>query len=168
MTSSDGAQTSKIIIRHPVPDDRDWVDQLMTEEFGAPSVVGHEVLYTPGDLPGFMAVRDGERVGLLTYQISGTDWEIVTFNSRPVGQGTGTLLLEAVVEAARQERCRRLWLMTANDNLRALRFYQRRGFMLRAVYPGAVAYARERKPEIPLLGDHGIPILDEIELEMPL
>jgi hypothetical protein len=56
--------------------------------------------------------------------------------------------------------------VTTNDNVDALRFYQRRGFRLRAVRPGAVDDARRTlKPEIPAVGEQGIPIRDEIELE---
>jgi hypothetical protein len=61
-----------------------------------------------------------------------------------------------------------LRLTTTNDNLTALRFYQRRGFRIAAVRPGAVAAARRLKPTIPELGEHGIPIRDEIELALTL
>ena len=69
----------------------------------------------------------------------------------------------------REHGLRRLWVLTTNDNVDALRFYQRRGFRLSALRPGAVDEARRQlKPEIPELGEYGIPIRDEIELEMPL
>ncbi len=54
--------------------------------------------------------------------------------------------------------------MTSNDNLRALRFYQRRGFRLKELRPGAVDEARRLKPQIPLGGAEGIPMREEIEL----
>jgi len=57
---------------------------------------------------------------------------------------------------------------TTNDNLNALRFYQKRGFVLAAVYPEAIERARKIKPTISLIGYEGIPLRDEIELEMPL
>jgi len=81
------------------------------------------------------------------------------------GQGAGTALLTAVEAAAAAAGCRRLWLITTNDNLDALRFYQRRGYRLAALYPGAVDEARRVKPTIPLVGNHGIPLHDELELE---
>jgi hypothetical protein len=77
-------------------------------------------------------------------------------------------LLAAVVEEAKRQDCERLWLITSNDNLRALRFYQRRGLRLVAVHRGAIDHARSIKPEIPLVGEHGIPIHDELELELAL
>ena len=55
--------------------------------------------------------------------------------------------------------------MTTNDNLSALRFYQRRGFRLVKIWPGAVDAARKSlKPTIPQVGQNGIPIHDEIDL----
>lgn len=55
---------------------------------------------------------------------------------------------------------------TTNGNVDALRFYQRRGFRLSELHPGATAAARETlKPGIPLLGNHDILIRDEIILE---
>lgn len=37
-----------------------------------------------------------------------------------------------------------------------------------AVHQGAVDAARRLKPAIPLIGKHGIPIHDELELELEL
>jgi hypothetical protein len=39
---------------------------------------------------------------------------------------------------------------------------------LAAAHPGAVDEARAIKPSIPLIGDHGIPIHDELEFELAL
>jgi hypothetical protein len=49
-----------------------------------------------------------------------------------------------------------------------LRFYQRRGFRLAALRPGAVDETRRAKPSLPLTGDYGIPIHDEIDLTLDL
>jgi len=57
-------------------------------------------------------------------------------------------------------------VITSNDNLSALGFYQRRGFRLVAVYQNAIDAAREIKPNIPQIGMENIPIHDEIELEL--
>jgi hypothetical protein len=72
------------------------------------------------------------------------------------------------VAQARRRGCQRLWLVTTNDNLRALGFYQRRGFHPRALRAGAVAQARRLKPAIPEHSPDGIPIRDELELELEL
>lgn len=81
-------------------------------------------------------------------------------------RGAGTALIEEVERIALNAGCRRLWLITTNDNIEGLRFYQRRGFRLVELHAGAVDRSRESlKPEIPAIGEHGIPIRDELELE---
>ncbi len=148
--------------------DHEWAVRFLIERWGSERTVVHGAMFWPGELPGFVAEQGGERVGLLTYHVDGSSCEIVTVDSARPGQGIGTALVAAVETAARQAGCRRLWLVTTNDNVEALRFYQRRGLSLVAVRPGAVTAARRLKPEIPLTGLHDIPLRDEIELEMVL
>ena len=107
-------------------------------------------------------------MGLVTYHIAEQQCEVITIDSVESGAGTDTRLLQAVEEAARDAGCRRLWVITTNDNLEALRFYQKRGFALAAVHQNALDFSRRLKPEIPLVGNEGIPLRDEIELEKPL
>ncbi|MFT3891870.1 MAG: GNAT family N-acetyltransferase [Anaerolineales bacterium] len=77
-------------------------------------------------------------------------------------------MIDLVVEEARTHNCKRLLLITTNDNLHAIGFYQKRGFQMAAIHRGAVDEARKIKPSIPTIGAHGIPMRDEIELEMVL
>ncbi len=153
-------------IRPTGPEDKDWVAQFMRDRWGAAQVVVHGAIYYPSELPGFAAMVDGQLAGLVTYHVEADRCEVVTLDSLRPGAGIGTALVEAVKEAAARSACRRLWLVTTNDNLNALRFYQKRGFRLVAVHRGAVDDARGIKPEIPLTGNDGIPLHDEIELEM--
>ena len=149
--------------------DREWVARLLTEHWASPRIVSRGRVCDGDRLPGFAAVRDGRPIGLATYRIEGGDCEIVTLNSLAERQGVGSALIDAVKGVARAASCRRLWLITTNDNVFALRFYQKRGFVLVAVHRGALAEARRRlKPEIPLVGLDGIPLRDEIELELTL
>jgi ribosomal protein S18 acetylase RimI-like enzyme len=100
---------------------------------------------------------------MVAYEPDGDDAEVVYIEVTDKHQGVGTRLLDAV--EARTE-ARRLWLVTTNDNLDALRFYQRRGFRIARVRPGAVDEARRTlKPSIAEVGNFGIPIRDEIVLE---
>jgi ribosomal protein S18 acetylase RimI-like enzyme len=145
-----------------------WVTDLFIERWGAEIVVAHDTIYHAAELPGFVAEMDGEVVGLVTFCLSGDACEIVTLDSLRPGQGIGIALIEAVKVEAVATGCRRLWLITTNDNLHALGFYQKRGFRLVAVHPGAADAARRLKPEIPLIGNDGIPLRDEIELEIVL
>jgi len=142
---------------------------LIGDRWGGDTVVVHGHVFRPQDQPGFVAVEGDRPVGLITYRIDDDgDCEVVTIDSLEEGTGIGTALVDSVAEEARRLGCRRLWLVTTNDNLSALRFYQRRGFELVAVRPGAVERSRDLKPEIPAVGQFGIPIRDELELELEL
>jgi GNAT superfamily N-acetyltransferase len=140
----------------------------MTELWGAPETVVHDTVYHPAVLPGLIAERAGRIAGLLTYHVSADVLEIVTLNALDKFGGVGTYLISAVLEEAKSRRCREVTLSTTNDNIDAIRFYQRRGFRLAALRPGAVDRARLRKPAIPLVGDYGIPIHDEVDLTCPV
>ena len=148
--------------------DQRWVARFMTEHWGAEIVVSKGKVYRPHSLPGFVAERDGNVLGLVTYDIKDDECEIVTLDSLYEGHGIGTGLIEAVKAAARGAGCKRLWLITTNDNLHALRFYQKRGFALVAVHRNAIEASRKLKPGISLIGMDGIPIRDEVELELML
>jgi ribosomal protein S18 acetylase RimI-like enzyme len=157
-----------VVIRALEPNDQDWAVQFVADRWGANIVIAHGAIYHPHTLPGFVAIDKDERVGLVTYRVEDDRCEIVTIDStRPV-RGIGTALIEAVKESAHRAGCKRLWLTTTNDNLNALRFYQKRGFALVAVHRHAVDEARRIKPDIPMIGNDGIPLRDEIELEMML
>lgn len=119
-------------------------------------------------LPGFAALQDDRVVGLATYRIDGDECELTTIDSLSEGAGIGSALIDAVKDAVRQAGCKRLWLLTTNDNTPAIRFYQKRGFVLAALHRNAIEASRKLKPEIPLIGRDGIPIRDELELEMNL
>jgi GNAT superfamily N-acetyltransferase len=155
-------------VRELRDDERAWASTTLRERWGADEVVGAGRTHRLADLPALVADRDGERAGLATYAIDRGDCELVTLDALTVGGGIGAPLVEAVVETARAAGARRVCLITTNDNLPALRLYQRHGFTIAAIRPGAVHAARARKPEIPLTGHAGIPIRDEIELERAL
>ena len=139
----------------------------MLDHWAAEFVIVHGAVFHPAELPGFLAESAGRNAGLLTYAVTPEECEIVTLDSLSPGRGIGTALIDAVREVAVQAGCRRLFAVTTNDNLDALRFYQRRGFVLAALRPKAVDQTRKRKP-VPRTGGNGIPIRDELELEMPL
>jgi GNAT superfamily N-acetyltransferase len=155
-------------IKSLTPADREWVRQFVLEHWHAEAVVAHAQVFYPHQLPGFVAASNNDRIGLVTYRLDNGGCEIMTLDSLRPGLGVGTALIEAVKAVAHWGGCHRLWLITTNDNLRALGFYQKRGFVLVAVHRGAVDEARQIKPSIPLTGSEGIPIRDEIELEMAL
>ena len=157
-------QQPEIRVRPAVEADRPMIAWLMTELWGSATQMVHQTVYRPADLPGLIAERGSRLVGLLTFHVAGGVLEVVTLNALERRAGVGTLLLEAAVVEARQLRCHEIRLTTTNDNLDAIRFYQRRGLRLVALRPGAVDRARAERPEIPPDGDYGIPLRDEIDL----
>jgi ribosomal protein S18 acetylase RimI-like enzyme len=161
----------EVVVRGLVVDDPDDVGDVaavLVGSWGSTLVVGRGVVRDASLLPGFLAERNGVVVGLLTYAVIGDEMEVVTVDALERQRGTGSLLIEAAVGRARELGLRRVWLITTNDNVDALRFYQRRGFRLAALYPNAIEASRRLKPAIPELGAYGIPIRDELELEFPL
>lgn len=140
----------------------------LTRHWCSPVIYSRDRRYEADRLPGLVALRDGEPVGHVTYAIDGDECEVVTLAATIEGAGVGTALLAAAVEAARACGCRRAFLTTSNDNLRALAFYQKRGWRLVAVHRGAVDRCRDRQKDVPLIGLNGIPLHDELELELLL
>jgi ribosomal protein S18 acetylase RimI-like enzyme len=157
-----------VTIREATPSDRTWIREILRERWGAPQIVTRGRIHEADTLPAWIAEDSGRRVGLLTCCIEGASCELVSLDALEPGRGIGGRLVEAIVEALRRRGGARLWLITTNDNVEALRFYQRRGFHLAALHCDAIARSRELKPSIPLIGNHGIPIRDELELERRL
>ena len=145
--------------------DRVWISAETERLWGAEYVISRGRKHFPASLPGFVAVEGARRVGLVTYEISGDQCEIVTLDATTKWQGVGTKLIEAVMGMAKAAGLRRVWLITTNDNLDAIRFYQRRGFTIAAVHVNALEESRRMKPSIPTVGEFGIAIRDEVEFE---
>jgi len=135
------------------------------------SMAAHGELFFPAEHDGFVAgdwAKEWE--GLLTYRVGGGRCEVTVLKALREREGIGSALLDAAIGAARDAGCRDLWLITTNDNLRALAWYERKGFTVVEVRAGAVDRARETlKPSIPTHNpETGLPISDEIELSLAL
>ena len=155
-------------IRASQPGDRAQLEEFL-QRWHSLRVARLGILEHPLDHTMLVAERDGRLVGALTYVVRDADCEVLTLHADDRGKGLGSALIAEVKKIARRAGCTRLWLITTNDNLDALRFYQRRGFRLAALHQGAVDDSRSRlKPEIPAVGDYNIPIRDELELEQEI
>lgn len=156
-------------VRAATSEDHDAVAAFL-EARGMRPIARLGELFDPADDPALLAVDSyGTLLGVLTYRVTGRDCEVRALFATVTRHGTGSMLLDAVEDAARGVGCGRLWLITTNDNLDALRFYQRRGLRLAALHPGAVDQSRAAlKPSIAEVGEYGIPIRDEIVLEKAL
>jgi ribosomal protein S18 acetylase RimI-like enzyme len=133
--------------------------------WGSTKMVISSGVYDCSTLDGFAVLNEeGQIIGLITYVIKDDECEIISLDSTEEGKGIGTALVKEVENLATKKKCQLLKLITTNDNLLALKFYQKRGFILSKIIHNAVEKARKIKPEIPLIGNDGIPIRDEIEL----
>ena len=155
-------------IRAANENDRPFIREFIARRWYGEAIIVHGEFFYPAELPGFVAMKDQRVLGLVTYHIRTPECEIITLDSLAEGMGIGSQLIQAVKKTAVEAGCICLTLITTNDNLESLGFYQKRGFRIRTVYPSAVERAREFKPSIPRLGNNGIPIRDEIQLEMNL
>jgi GNAT superfamily N-acetyltransferase len=160
--------TRSLSVRDGGASDRADIVALLVESWGSTTVVSRGRVHDAGTLPVKIATCDGALVGLATFHLEEDECELVTLDSTEQGHGIGSALLAAVTEEAVQRGAHRLWLITSNDNLDALRFYQRRGMRLCAIHRDAIDQARLVKPSIPLVGNFGIAIRDELELELRL
>ena len=141
-----------IAVREVEPSDRDWVRAFLGQHFGSTRVVSRGVLHQADTLSGFIAILHGEPSALLTYCVTNNELEVVSLHAAIPGRGLGSRLLAAARDRARDLRCRRLWLITTNDNEPAMTFYSRWGMHLVAVHRGAIAESRKLKPQISRFG----------------
>jgi len=153
------AMSKAINVTPLTPTDRAWMASRADELWGGQHVISRGAAHKVSGLPGFIARIGDDRAGVATYRLEEDACELVTIDALRQHCGIGTALLHAIDEAAGN---RRLWLITTNDNIDAIRFYQRRGFVLTAVYPGEIEESRKLKPQIPRVGNYGIPIRDEL------
>lgn len=174
-----------ITIRPATPADLPWVRAELTRHWLGTAIASRDVVFHADALPALIAELPAapepsrtsasagtpmprRPAGLLTYSPGPTEWEVITLSAGDEGHGIGAALLAHAADLARAAGARRIFLTTSNDNLNATGFYQKRGWRLVAIHRGAMDRARVAKPELPAVGLNGIPMHDEIELELPL
>jgi len=157
------------MVVHPIEDrDRDWMEITLRSSWGSTAIARRAELLDVSKLSGFVARLDDAAAGLLTYLVDDEQLEIETINSLRRGTGVGRALVEAAKELALSSGCKTIVAITTNDNVNALAFYQKVGFRIRDVFRDSVQEIRQLKPSLPDTGQHGIPIRDEIQLELSL
>lgn len=156
-----------ISIRPIEKKDKVWIKKVMIDAWNSEMVVASK-LFNTLKLSGFVAELNDQLAGVVTYDIANGKLEIVSLNSMQEGKGIGTALTEKVKEFAKNKEIKSVWLLTSNDNIDSLRFYQKRGFRITKVYPNAIGKARKIKPDIPEIGNYGIPLKDALKLEYSL
>ena len=147
---------------------RDLVNQFFIDNWYSTDMSIRGEIIDGTKLDGFLLQENNIIIGLITYTFFDDICEIVSFDSKRENIGIGSALLKELEEVAKNNNCHKMRLITTNDNMRALQFYQKRGYCLTKLYPNAMDEVRKVKPDIPLLGDNDIPLRDEIELEKKL
>ena len=168
---SDNARVPRppgVVIRPLTTSDRRWVRASLVRNWTSTTVARRGELIEATDLPGYVAVLGGRRAGVVLVDVQDNDFEVVAISTSRRRQGVGRALMEECVAQARRRGCRRVWLMTTNNNISAIAFYQRFGMDLCALHRYAVRASRLLKPSIPLRDGSGVPIEHELEFEIPL
>ncbi len=157
-----------ISLRLTTHNDTAQIKELMNKYWGGEPLVIRAQNYYPSKLEGIFALNKDEIIGFLFFDVQDEYCEIVVFEVLKKFQGVGTRMLEKLKDITKNKDCNRIFLMTNNDNLDALRFYQRRGFQICAIHIDSVKESRKLKPGIPMTGEYNIPLRDEIDLELKL
>ena len=146
--------------------DRSGVAEFIERHWHSPISMSRGHVFYPHKERGFIERRDGRIVGLLTYHLDAEGMEILTLNATLEGEGIGSSLMLDAIDKARHVGCHKVFLATTNDRLRVIGFYQRLGFRMTAVNLDVVDEARKIKPQIPRVGERGVPIHDEVVMEL--
>jgi ribosomal protein S18 acetylase RimI-like enzyme len=147
---------------------RSTIKEFMIQNWGDDVMVSRGYMHILSELSGFIATMEHSIVGIVTYNMENTQCEIVSLDSWQERKGIGTMLLQYVEGAAKKLGCQEMWLITSNDNIHAMHFYQKRGYHMHAIYKGAINEARKLKPTIPYMNDEGILIESEVEFRKQL
>jgi ribosomal protein S18 acetylase RimI-like enzyme len=148
--------------------DSAWARSELQRAWGSVYAARKGELVDASALDGFVATLDGIDVGLLTVRHDEFEYEVVSISTSIEGSGVGQALMSRAIHDARSFGCRRIWLTTTNNNIRAIAFYERLGMNLCAFYPDGVSASRQVKPSIPLRDGSGVPIAHELEFELLL
>jgi ribosomal protein S18 acetylase RimI-like enzyme len=159
-----------LTVRPAAAEDYRRIEELALHFWDETEVDCFDRKYDVLECPAFLVWDGGEAVGQASYAIEG-EWNavvLVMLNILPDHQrrGGGWMLLDAVRGEAVRRGLRRLLVVTSNDDLPALAFYQRYGFCITGILPGRIA--ADHGGELPGLA--GIPVRDEIRLayEVPV
>lgn len=145
---------------------REEVNNFIKNNWFSTDMVIRGQVYDLRTLDGFVVYERDVIIGLVTYKIEDDKCEIMSLDSLKEKQGIGTALIDKVIKLARDKKCKKVKLITTNDNINGIRFYQKRGFDMVKLYCNSVDISRKLKPSIPLFGEFDIPIKHEIEFEI--
>jgi ribosomal protein S18 acetylase RimI-like enzyme len=160
-----GREGIQLILKEITLENRDKIVSFFKEHWGSPEMIISTGIYQCDTLDGFIFEENNQIIGLITYVIKDNEIEVISLDSLQEGKGIGTSLMKKIENIAKQKKLQVVSLVTTNDNLNALKFYQKRGYRITTVIPNGVNKARNLKPSIPLIGNEGIPLNDELILK---
>jgi hypothetical protein len=153
-------------IREKTSSDNALIIPCISLSWGSDRIISKGTIFNVSDLAGYVAVENNRIVGVGLYSVNSNECEIVLIESYVHSVGIGSTLLKKIIGISKTNDCKRIFLITTNDNIDALKFYQKSGMTIKGMYCDSIKDERKLKPEIPLTGKYGIPIRDEIELEI--
>ncbi|MDI2586221.1 GNAT family N-acetyltransferase [Psychrobacillus sp. NEAU-3TGS] len=152
-------------IKEITVENREKIVSFFKAHWGSPEMVISTGIYQCDTLNGLIFEENNQIIGLVTYVIKDDEIEVISLDSLQEGKGIGTSLMKKIENIAKQKKLQVVSLVTTNDNLNALKFYQKRGYRITTIIPNGVNKARNLKPSIPLIGNEGIPLNDELILK---
>ena len=155
-----------MIVEKITDQNRDRINNFIKSHWYTTEMIIRGKVIDMTTVDGIFVLDDETIIGLITYIIRNETLEIISLDSLREKQGLGTMLIKTVVQEAEKSGCNRIVVITTNDNINAIRFYQKRGFDMVHLYHNALDISRKLKPEIPLTGENSIPLQHEIEFEM--
>jgi len=116
-------------------------------------------------LPGLVALRHGQPVGLVTLTRHLEELEVSVLAAAPFDDAIVARLLAAARGHA-AANCRRLWAICSNAEFDVQRALQQNGFRLCTCRPGAVDAVLARSPVGLVASLRGVRVRDEVEFDL--
>jgi ribosomal protein S18 acetylase RimI-like enzyme len=160
------APRAPLTIRPATSADQARIATLSNYFWGENEVESFGRSYQVDELPAYVTCDEDEIVGVASYALEGDETNLVALNVLPQWQGRGAArdLMAAVIKTMQAEGVKRIILSTTNDDLPALGLYQRLGFTITNVDVGKMIEHHGGEE----LGFAGIPVRDEIQMELNL
>ncbi|MHB1340592.1 MAG: GNAT family N-acetyltransferase [Coriobacteriia bacterium] len=153
-------------IRAAVAADRRDIEEICDRAWGETEIDAFGRTFDVLVGENLIAVADGKFAGLISLALDRGELAIVLLTVYPQyqGSGVGAALVEAAARLAAEKGLPFIKVATSNDDIPALYFYQRRGFVLFDIEAGTLV---DHHGEV-IAGFADIPVRDELRLRRPV
>jgi GNAT superfamily N-acetyltransferase len=148
--------------------DNERINMYFRNNWGTEFILAKGKKYYCDDMQGLVAEGDFSVLGICLYVINDDELDLLFIESFEENKGIGSTIIKEIESIAIEQQLKRIWLVTTNDNINAIQFYLKRGFIYKRIKRNSIEEYRKIKPEIPMIGYNGIPIMDELEFEKDL